>query len=313
MLRTRTIGTSRLLGVVALALAVLVGPLATDSGAAGGVSSSSQLAPDLVTAGRTAFYSATWVNEGPATLTNSTAVITVPAGSALQSATPGACAAPQPADPSDPLVVTCPQGNLRAGAAVTQQLLVRMPTVTSSGSAAVTAVLKADEQASDTEKAHTDTFPAPDRSLTLVPGEADAAGGCLRDGDAALATRPVLGTDNPLITSAGLTGPSGVVCVPLTVRERAGASPTEACAAGATCTTDIAVTEFVPVTLQAPASPIQLTFSVIAGNKNMTWYKNGQPVVDCPGAIDLPARLSGCVNSRSKASSRSVRLGVLWR
>jgi hypothetical protein len=125
-----------------------------------------------------------------------------------------------------------------------------------------------------------------------VPARERPAVAC--DGEAPLATRPGLSATNPLITTAGLAGSSGLVCVPVTVQERTATSPTEACGAGATCTTDIAFTDFVPVTSQLTSSPLQLTFAVVATDKNMTWYKNGLPVPDC-----LSAARSTCTRSRS--------------
>lgn len=301
----------RCVGTVALALAAVVGPLATASGAADSVvTSSTVLAPSLVSTDRTAFYSATWVNQGPSTLANPEVVITLPAGSAVVSADPPVCAV---SVPSGPVVVACPRDNLTSGATVTQQLLVRVATVTVATSTAVTADLTADEGGSDRNKSHTDTFPAPDRMFTIVPSAADAAGGCLRDGEAPLATRPGLAPTNPLITTAALAGSSGLMCVPVTVQERAPASPSEACGAGATCTTDVAITDFVPIASQPPSSPFRLTFTVVANNRNMTWYKNGVAVADCARATSLPPGVSACVTGRSKPSSKSVQLDVLWR
>lgn len=304
---------ARRAGVVAVAAAILVGPLAGAGSAASEVTSSSVLAPPAVAAGRTALYSATWVNHGNATLANPVVVVTLPAGSAVESAIPAGCAAPEPAAPTDPLVVSCEHANLPAETAVTQLLLVRVPAVAVRTEASVTAVLRADEQASDRERSHADTFPAPTQSFTILPAGGDETGGCLRDGEAGLATRAGLDAANPLITTAELAGPSGVVCVPVTVAERPGTSPTEACGAGATCTTDIAVTEYFPATLPPPAAPIRLTFTVVASSKNMTWYKNGEPVAECRGATDLPAGLNACVTSRAKVGAMAVRLGVLWR
>jgi uncharacterized repeat protein (TIGR01451 family) len=298
--------TQRSLGVPALVLAVVLAPLATASSAAADVvTSTSQLAPSLLSVGRTAFYSASWTNAGTATMTNPVAVITLPAGSVLVSPAPPVCSA----DVSGS-VVSCPQRNLAGGASVTQQLLVRM-----FGSGQVTAVLRADESTNDQNTSHQDTFPAPDQSVAVVGPAADAAGGCLKNGDQPLATRDGLSTANPLITTAVLTGPSGVpVCVPVTVKERAATSSTDACGQGATCTTDVAVTDYVPVSTQSPSSPVQLTFTVLANTKNLTWYKNGSPVPDCLGATNLPGpTVNACVNSRAKTSSTSVRLGVLWR
>jgi uncharacterized repeat protein (TIGR01451 family) len=300
------------LGLGVLLLAALVGPLAAESSAASTITSSSVLAPGLVSAGRTVFYSATWTNDGSPTLTNTVVSITLPAGSAVVSADPAVCAS-QPAGPSDPVVVTCPRQNLKSGTSLTQQLLVRVPTVTVATDGVVTATLRGDEQGSDTDKSHADTFRVPDRALTIAPRDTDAAGGCLSDGDAPLATRPGLSAANPLITTAGLSGPSGLVCVPVTVEERAPTSPADACGPGSKCSTDVAVTEYVPVTSQAPASPVQLTFTVVANSKSLTWYKNSVPVADCAGARNLPAGLNACVNSRAKAGSNSVQLGVLWR
>jgi hypothetical protein len=301
----------RCIGTVALALGAAVGPLATSSDAASVVTSSSLLAPDVASTGRTTLYSATWFNQTNPTLTNTVIVVTLPSGSVLVSADPAVCTTSLPSGPSGPVVVTCPRQNLASGASLTQQLLIQVPTVATT--ATVTAFLKGDEQASDRDKSHTDMFPAPDRTLTTVPGNADAAGGCLRDGEPPLATRPGLSATNPLITTAGLAGSSGLVCVPVTVQERAATSPTEACGAGATCTTDIAITDFIQVTSQLPASPVRLTLTVVATNKNMTWYKNGVPVLDCAGATSLPPGVSACITSRSKPSSNSVRLGVVWR
>jgi hypothetical protein len=45
----------------------------------------------------------------------------------------------------------------------------------------------------------------------------------------------------------------------------------------------------------------------------MTWYKNGVAVVDCAGATGLPPGVSACVTGRSKPSSKSVQLDVLWQ
>ena len=301
----------RCVGTVALALAAVVGPLATASGAADSVvTSSTVLAPSLVSTDRTAFYSATWVNQGPSTLANPEIVIRLPAGSAVVSADPPVCTV---SVPSGPVVVACPRDNLTSGATVTQQLLVRVATVTVATSTAVTADLTADEGGSDRNKSHTDTFPAPDRMFTIVPSDADAAGGCLRDGEAPLATRPGLAPTNPLITTAALAGSSGLMCVPVTVQERAATSPSEACGAGATCTTDVAITDFVPIASQPPSSPFRLTFTVVANNRNMTWYKNGVAVADCARATSLPPGVSACVTGRSKPSSKSVQLDVLWR
>ena len=301
----------RCIGTVALALAAVVGPLATASGAADSVvTSSTVLAPSLVSTDRTAFYSATWVNQGPSTLANPEVVITLPAGSAVVSADPPVCTV---SVPSGPVVVACPRDNLTSGATVTQQLLVRVATVTVATSTAVTADLTADEGGSDRNKSHTDTFPAPDRMFTIVPSAADAAGGCLRDSEAPLATRPGLAPTNPLITTAALAGSSGLMCVPVTVQERAPTSPSEACGAGATCTTDVAITDFVPIASQPPSSPFRLTFTVVANNRNMTWYKNGVAVADCARATSLPPGVSACVTGRSKPSSKSVQLDVLWR
>jgi hypothetical protein len=310
---TTTMRLGRCIGAVALALGVVVGPLATSGDAASVVTSSSVLAPSVVSTGRIAFYSATWVNQTNPTLTNTVVVVTLPSGSVLVSADPAVCTTSLPSGPSGSVVVTCPRANFASGASLTQQLLFQVPTVSVATNAVVTAVLRGDEQGSDQEKSHTDTFPAPDRPFTVVSGEADAAGGCLRDGDVPLATRPGLSATNPLITTAGLTGTSGLVCVPMTVQERAATSPTEACGAGATCTTDIAVTEFVPVTAQSPSSPLQLSFTVVATNKNMTWYKNGVPVLDCAGATALAPGVSACITGRSKPTSKSVRLDLLWR
>jgi hypothetical protein len=301
----------RCIGTVALALAAVVGPLATASGAADSVvTSSTVLAPSLVSTDRTAFYSATWVNQGPSTLANPEIVIRLPAGSAVVSADPPVCTV---SVPSGPVVVACPRDNLTSGATVTQQLLVRVATVTVATSTAVTADLTADEGGSDRNKSHTDTFPAPDRMFTIVPSAADAAGGCLRDSEAPLATRPGLAPTNPLITTAALAGSSGLMCVPVTVQERAATSPSEACGAGATCTTDLAITDFVPIASQPPSSPFRLTFTVVANNRNMTWYKNGVAVADCARATSLPPGVSACVTGRSKPSSKSVQLDVLWR
>ena len=300
-------------GTVALALGAVVGPLAAEAGAASVVTSSSVLAPNLVSTGRTAFYSATWANQSRPTLTNTAVVVTLPTGSALVSADPAVCTVALPSGGSGP-VVTCQRENLASGASLTQQLLVQVPTVMVSTSTAVTAFLKGDEQASDRDKSHADTFPAPDQPLMIVPDAADAAGGCLlSSGDTTLATRDGLSSANPLVTTIALTAPS-TACVPVTAQERARTDPTEFCGAGARCTTDISSTEFIAVSgLRAPASPLQLTFTVVANSKNMTWYKDGVSVPDCLNATSLPTGLHACINSRSKPSSTSVRLGVLWQ
>ena len=301
----------RCVGTVALALGALVGPLAAGAGAAS-VATSSVLAPSLVSTGRAAFYSATWVNQGNPTVANPEIAITLPAGSTVVSADPAVCLVLLPSDSSGAVVVSCERENLVSGASITQQLLVQVPTVTVSTDTAVTAVLSGDEGTNDGNKSHTDTFPAPDQALTVLSGDADAAGGCLRAGEQ-LATRPGLSAANPLITTAGLAGPSGQLCAPVTVQERAATSPTEACGAGAQCSTDIAVTDFIQVVSQPVSVPVQLTFSVVASNRNITWYKNGAAVADCRGATALPAGVDACVNSRSKLSSAGVQLGVLWR
>jgi hypothetical protein len=302
--KKRTRGCS---GAAVLIAAVVLAPLATAGSAAAAtvVTSSSMVAPNLLTSGRTALYAATWTNGGKATLTNPVAVITVHPESALVFPTPPNCTA---AEASDSVVVSCSQGNLAAGAALTQQLLVTM-----SADTVIKAVLTADEKGSDQDKSHQDRFPAPDPVFTIVDATADKAGACLRNGDQALATRDGLSAANPLITTATLTGPSGVPpCVPVTLQERPPTSPADSCGVGAKCTTDVSVTDYIPVTTQLPSSPVQLTFTVLAGNKNLTWYKNGNAVADCPGATTLPDHMSACVNSRSKTGS-SVRLGVLWQ
>jgi len=295
------------LGAAVLAVAVVLAPLASASSAtaATAVTGSATLAPDLLTSGRTAVYSATWTNTGNGTLTQVVAVITLHPGAALASPTPPpGCTATG----SGPVVVSCPHDNLAAGATLTQQLLV-----TISVAGAIKAELNAKENTHDQDKSHLDRFPATDPTVKIVSDAVDDAGGCIKNGDQALATRPGLSAANPLITTATLAGPSGAPpCVPVSVHESTRTSPTEACGDGAKCTTDIAVTQFFSVFPDSPSSPVQLTFTVLTGNKNLTWYKNGQTVVECAGATSLPDAASACVNSRSKSGS-TVRLGVLWR
>ena len=142
----------RCAGAVALALGALVGPLATPSGAADSiVTASSVLAPPFVTAGRIAFYSARWVNDSNATLTNPEVLITLPAGSALVSADPPVCTVSSPPGPSGP-VVSCARDNLASGASLTQQLLVRVPTMSETTDLEITATMTAKEGGSDSNK-----------------------------------------------------------------------------------------------------------------------------------------------------------------
>jgi hypothetical protein len=268
----------------------------------------SVLAPTLVTQGRTTFYSATWKNVGTPTLTNPVVTITLPAGASAVPAPPGCTMSPSS------LVITCPRGNLASGASLTQQLLVTAPGAAATNQT-ITAVLTAKEAGNDQNKSHVDSFQAPARTLQVVSTDADAAGACLR-GNAQVATRPNVSAANPLTTTAGLAGSIAQVCAPVTVQERAGNSPTEGCGTGLTCTTDIAVTDFFP--LASEKAPVQLTFTVVGTNKNMTWFKtgaNGVPVqvADCPGATSLPAGVDACVNSRAKLSSTSLQFGILWR
>jgi len=319
--RLRT--TFRWFGGVGLGAVVLLGLFTAPSDAGSpNVKSDSRIIPSLdggesgfVTGGRNALYTASWTNESNATLTNVLVVVTLPAGSGVLSADPDVCTAPAPANPSDPVVVSCPRDNVRSGGTITQQIFFRAPVVSVETQSEVTSLLKVDEKTSDADTAHTDTFKAPRRPLTILPTAADAAGGCMRTGDAALATQSGLSSTNPLITTARLTGPTGQFCTPLILVERHRSNPTEFCGAGATCTTDIAVT-------LAPSvfSPIQLTFTFLANNRNLTWYKTGdgegalaEPVADCPGATQLPTGLDACVNSRSKLGSMAVTLGVLWQ
>jgi uncharacterized repeat protein (TIGR01451 family) len=313
----------RWFGAGALGVVVLLA-LFTASSDAGSpvVTAESHLIPSsdggqsgFVTGGRNALYTALWTNRGNATLTNVFVVVTLPAGTAVLSADPDVCTAPAPANPSDPVVVTCQRDNLRSGDTVNQQIFFRAPEVSVETPSEVTSLLKVDEKSSDTDRAHTDTFPAPARALTIVPTAADAAGGCLQAGDAALATQGGLSPTNPLITTASLTGPTGQFCTSLIIFERHRSNPTELCGAGATCTTDIAVTNAPQV-----LSPIQLTFTFQANNKSLTWYKTGdaeaavaEPVAACLGQTQLPAGLDACVNRRTKLGSKEVTLGVLWR
>jgi Domain of unknown function DUF11 len=314
MRRIRTM--SRWLGSCVLALVVLLGLYTVPSSAASPiVTSTAELVPSLVrdgarvgfvTGGRNALYTASWANESRSTITNTSITVELPAGSTLLSADPDVCAASAP-DPAAPTVVTCPRDNLRSGETVTQQIFFQAPDVAAETQSEVTAQLKGNEQTSDPDKAHADTFPAPPRPLTIVPTAADAAGGCTQLGDPQLATQSGLSSTNPMITTAGLTGPSGLFCTPVTLVEQHRTNPTEACGAGAECTTDISITE-----APAVSAPIQLTFTFVANNRNLTWYKNGIAVADCPGATDLPPGLDACVNSRAKAGSMAVTLGVLW-
>jgi uncharacterized repeat protein (TIGR01451 family) len=319
--RTALRGLASTLGVV-----VLLG-LGTAPGFAVSqdVRATSELVPSLnhtgfVTGGRNALYTATWTNFGRATLTNVSVIVTLPAGSDRVSTDPAGCTVDQPTDPSAPVVVTCPRDNLRSGDAFTQQVFFRTPVVRAAVSTEVTSLLKGDERTSDPDREHTDTFPAPPQALMILPTTADAAGACLQAGEAALATQSGLSADNPLITEAGLTGPTGLFCTPLTLVEQHRTTPTEFCGEGATCTTDIAMTGAQLV----PTTPIQLTFTFVANNRNLTWYKTadfapGEPVPpaevvpSCLGATDLPDGLTACVNSRAKVGSMAVRLGVLWR
>jgi len=310
--------TARRLGGSAAGVIVLVGLFAAPSGAASPVvTPSSELVPSVVTdgvpvgfvtGGRKALYTASWTNQSNPTLTNILITITLPPGSTVLSADPDVCTAPAPPSPTDPVVVSCPRDNLRSGNTFTQQIFFQTPAVAAETRFVVMSVLQGDEQVSDPNKAHNDTFPAPDRPVRILPTSADAAGGCTQAGDAALATQGGLSSTNPLITAASLTGPTGLFCTPVTLVEQHRSNPTEGCGAGATCTVDLSITE-------APSVPaaIQLTFTFIANNRNLTWYKNTVPVADCLGATRLPDDLDACVNSRSKLGSMAVSLGVLWR
>jgi len=305
------------LGGIVLVPVLLVGLCAGPSSAASPVvTPRAELVPSLVrdgaqvgfvTGGRSALYTVSWTDESQATITNTVVTVVLPAGSTLLSADPDVCTAQAPASPSDPVVVTCPRENMHSGDTITQQIFFRVPEVTAETQSEVTAELQGKEQASDRDKSHTDTFSAPPRPLTIVPTAADAAGGCTQPGDAPLGTQSGLSATNPLITTATLTGPSGLFCAPVTLVEQHRTNPTEACGAGAECTTDIAMTE-----APAVAAPVQLTFTFVANNRNLTWYKNGIEVANCSGATELPPGLNACVNSRAKVGSMAVMLGVLW-
>jgi Domain of unknown function DUF11 len=314
MRRTRMM--SRWLGGSVLTLVVLLGLCPASSSAASPVvTTTADLVPSLVrdgaqvgfvTGGRRALYTASWTNESRSTITNTSITVELPAGSTLLSADPDVCTASAP-DPAAPTVVTCPRDNLRSGDTFTQQIFFQAPEVAAETQSEVTAQLKGNEQTSDPDKSHADTFPAPPRPLTIVPTAADAAGGCTQLGDSPLGTQSGLSATNPIITAASLTGPTGLFCTPVTLVEQHRTNPTEACGAGAECTTDISVTE-----APAVSAPIQLTFTFVANNRNLTWYKNSVAVADCPGATELPPGLDACVNSRAKMGSMAVRLGVLW-
>jgi hypothetical protein len=321
--RKRT--TFRWLGCMSMGVIAVLGLSATPSGAASpnNVVPHADISPRLgtgdqqvgfVTGGRNALYVASWTNEGNATLTNTTVSITLPPGSAVLSADPDVCTTATPVHPSDPVGVSCPRVNLGSGDTITQQVYFRALAVAAETQYVITSSLQGDERASDINKQHTDTFPAPDRTLRVVPTAADSAGGCVQFGDAALATQSGLSATNPLITAASLTGPTGTFCAPVILTERHRSSPTEACGTGATCSTDIAVTD-----APAGSAPIQLTFTFVANNRGLTWYKTGdgggpaEAVADCPGATQLPTGLDACVNGRSKLGPMAVALGVLWR
>src|SRR5262249_6573767 len=155
--------------------------------------------------------------------------------------------------------------------------------------------------------------PAPPQPLNIVPTAGDSAGACVPADDPTLATQSGLSADNPLITEATPTGPTSMFCTPLTLVERHRLNPTEGCGVGASCTTDIAMTNETDLTGGVPAQPttIQLTFTFVANNRNLTWYKApvpdlgepvppGEPVPSCLGATELPPGLNACVNSRAK-------------
>ena len=300
----------------ALGVVVLLGLCTAPSLAASPVvTPASDLVPKLnlagvdtgfATGGRNALYTASWRDDDHATITNIVITVKLPPGSGVVSTDPAVCTF-SPPDPSAQTVVTCLRDNLHSGETVTQQVFFQTPTVSLETSAVVTAQLTGKEQASDTDKSHTDTFPAPERPLTIVPTAGDAAGGCLRpqEGEATLATQDGLSADNPLITEADLTGPTGQFCTPVTLVE-------ESCGGGA-CITDLAKTGAPEV-----SAPLQLIFTFVANNRNLDWFKisdtNPVPEVvpNCLGATQLPPGLVACVNSRAKVGSMAVRLGVLW-
>jgi hypothetical protein len=297
----------RSVGAFAGVLALAVLGWATPSGAAGPVvRTSSSLAPSFVTIDREALYAASWTNDSTPTLTNTSITVTLPPGSTLLSADPAVCAAATPASLADPVVVSCPRANLHSGETFSQQLYVRLSQLTAGFD--VTAFLQGDERASDPNKSHTDTFPAPPRSIAVISAASDAAGACTQVGLPAVATQPGASATNRLVTTAALTGATGLFCTPVTLVERHRTDPTEGCGAGDTCTVDLSVTEAPEV-----ATPIRLGFTFLSTNKNLTWYKNGVAVADCSGATQLPAGLDACVSSRAKQGSGVVSLGVLWR
>ena len=154
--------TSRLLAAAAVAVPVVLGPLA-GVGSAGSpvVTAASELSPAFVTAGRTALYEASWTNQSNATLTNAVVVVTLPAGTGVVSANPAGCTV---AEPAGAPVVSCPQPNVAGGDMVTQQLLLTAP-ASVPADPTISAILTAKESGSDRDKSHSDMFPAPDRAL----------------------------------------------------------------------------------------------------------------------------------------------------
>jgi uncharacterized repeat protein (TIGR01451 family) len=275
------------LGVLAVSGVAL---LATAGQAADpAVSASATDAPDPVTAGLTASYTFALANDATATLTHTTFSASLPAGSTYVSASPSAGTCTQASG-----TVTCDIGSLQSGAdaSVTVELTAPASAFSMCGSFAFK-----EGTTEQPDPSHLDTVAACAATDVRPAGDPNFRGGCI-DAGATLATGNAATSSDRQNTAVTVEEDA---CV--SVSEVAATSPTEACGAGFTCTTEISDV-ILPTCSPADPCTVTLTFDKDLG-KVRRIFKDGVLVAPCTSpAIASP---DPCVVSKTQLKGGDTR------
>lgn len=306
--------------VIALAAtaAVLVGALVAQGGQPD-LATTESVAPNPVESGQDTLYTVSYENNSGATLSNSSIVITLPAGTAFKAAAPDVCTAAAPAA-NGTIAVKCPRGLMPAGTLFAQQVVFSAPIVpTGTKEITVTSLLKFNERDNDgdTGPKHDDQWAAKDVTTVVHADSDDLVGKCASKNGETMSTQGgSTSRGNPQITGAVVpANEEGQLCSPVVLREVPAESSEAAgaCPTGATCTTQVSIT----ASPEFATNPVQLSFKLDSSffgrapdPATFKWYKNGVLVPNCttPGELGPDP----CITTRARHGQKGIELGVLW-
>jgi uncharacterized repeat protein (TIGR01451 family) len=285
--------------VVAVAVAVVAGLVALFAAAGRAadpeVTATAADEPDVVTAGLTAAYTFTLDHPGTATLTNTTLVDELPAGAVFVSATAsqGSCA-------ESGGTVTCNLGNI-PGHTLGVTVEIRFAAPSASFENCGTFSFK--EDGNDTDSSHLDTVSACETTDVRAANDPNFRGGCVEAGST-ISTGSAATSSDPQNTAVTVGDDT---CV--TVSEFPASSPSDGCAPGFTCKTEISEILSPPCSVAEPCT-VTLTFDGKTFGKVKHVFKDGQLVTPCTDPV--AAVPDPCLVSKTQLKGGDTRFVVRY-